>query len=216
MFDCGHPPRIAGLGSLEPSSLAGTATAPASRLPQPSPPLLLVAPPPMHHLLALSLIVGTIGLIGTAGLGSAAHAADLTRRKTGVGVHVATTARQDAQGGLALTFRTKEQLLVRATLPMAMAVDRPAWGGGVDVLWRTGPELKEGATQLFLRYGGGLLLGTDQYGIETVAVTQGVAGAEVHLAGVPAAVDFELKPQLVVSPERALDLAVGVGVSWWF
>jgi len=159
----------------------------------------------MHILLALSLF------------GGASHAADITRRKTGVGVHVANTARQDVQGGLALTFRTKDQLLVRITAPMAgAAYISPAFGAGADALWRTGPELKHDRTQLFLRYGGGMLVGTDRYGVDTILVARGVAGAEVHLGASPATIDFELMPAFLIAPYRAVDLAVGTGVSWWF
>jgi len=146
-----------------------------------------------------------------------ALAADITRRKTGIGVNTALTSRQDLQGGLALTLRAREQMLIRISAPYVQAARvHPGWGAGADVLWRTGPELKAGDTKLFLRYGPGLLIGTDSYGVESLAVVQGVASAEAHLSSAPVTISMELRPQLVLAPYAAADLAVGTEVSWWF
>ncbi len=158
------------------------------------------------HFFSLFLLAGSLG-----------HATDLSNRKTGVGLSVAQTSRHDTQGGIALTFRTKDQLLVRVHAPLARAAYiNPAFGAGADVLWRTGPELTSDDAHLFVRYGGGTIVGTDRYGVNTIVVTQGVAGAEVHLGSAPAAIELELRPQLLLAPYRAVDLAVAGGISWWF
>jgi len=151
------------------------------------------------------------------GLPATSQAADITRRKTGIGVNTALTSRQDVQGGLALTLRAREQMLVRISTPFVQAVRvNPGWGAGADVLWRFGPELKNDGTKLFLRTGPGLLVGTDRYGVDSLAILQGTAGAEVHLTTAPVTIALEVRPQLVVAPYAAVDLAVGTEVSWWF
>ncbi len=159
----------------------------------------------------------TCAVVCAVGLPAPSQAADIARRKTGIGASSALTSRQDLQGGVALTLRARDQLLVRVTAPYVQAVRvHPGWGAGADVLWRFGPELKNGSTKLFVRTGPGLLVGTDRYGIDSLAVLQGTAGVEVHLAAAPVTVALELRPQLVIAPYAAVDLAVGTEVSWWF
>ncbi len=146
-----------------------------------------------------------------------AAATNIVDCRTGVGVSVASTTRHDVQGGVQASFRANDTMMVRLTAPYTgVAYVSPGWGAIADVLWRSGPELKEGGNQLFLRYGGGLLVGRGAYGIETLVVAQGIAGTEVHFGKSPFAWELELRPQLIMAPYAAMDLAVASGVSLWF
>lgn len=145
------------------------------------------------------------------------HAADIEKRRTGVGAAAALTSRQDVQGGATVSLRLQDSLIVRLQAPLTGTVRvAPGWGAGVDGLFRTAPALTANGATLHVRFGGGLMVGTDRYGVETLAVLQGVGGAEVHLGDTPWALELEARPQLVLAPYLAVDLGIALGGTRWF